>query len=237
MDQPWRSHSNWRTPGPLRPEPGPASRPPRDLDHRASQHRQGPSSSHQAVSRVPTATTNDNDTISQGRRIYLGNLLYRVTPSEIASALSAASLPTSHSAIHISVDAVSGRNPGYCFVDFPSADAAASALEILGRAGGDFAIQGRPVKVGPCVPKGTERRWRSEGYTPTFERWGDWKAEEEDGEEREKRGQGPHGAMEHLREVKMAEAPPRVWVGGLGKMVNQEVHDLEVRGLFEGFKM
>lgn len=55
--------------------------------------------------------------------------------------------------------------------------------------------------------------------------------------EGEGRQQGPYGAVEHLREVNMADAPPRVWVGSLGKMVVQEVHDLDVRELLEGFKL
>lgn len=55
--------------------------------------------------------------------------------------------------VHISIDAVTGRNPGYCFIDFKAREDADRALEELH----GVIIQGRPVKVGPCQPKGAEK--------------------------------------------------------------------------------
>lgn len=141
--------------------------------------------------------------------------------------------------IHISVDAVTGRNPGYCFVDFKDREDATIALDTLG----GVAIQGRPAKVGPCRPKGAEKRWKSDEYKPTFQRWGDWTGPQKNGFGRDGGApvegieQGPHGAMEHLRDVRRADVPPRVYLGGIGKMINQEEHDKEIRGYLEGFKM
>lgn len=104
-------------------------------------------------------------------------------------------------------------------------------------------IQDRPVKVGPCQPKGAEKRWRSDNYKPTFQRWGDWKgsgtATSSGGlpYDDERPEQGPHGALRHMDEVKRAGTPARVYVGGLGKMINQEENDKEIRGYLEGFSL
>lgn len=140
--------------------------------------------------------------------------------------------------VHISVDAVTGRNPGYCFIDFKAREDADRALEELR----GVMIHNRPVKVGPCQPKGAEKRWRSNAYQPTFQRWGDWKSSgvtnrggpPYDGEPPE---QGPHGALDHMDEIRRAGTSARVYVGGLGRMINQKENDKEVRGYLMGFKV
>lgn len=43
--------------------------------------------------------------------------------------------------VHVSVDPVTGRNPGYCFIDLKTDSGAQTALESLT----DISIQGRPV--------------------------------------------------------------------------------------------
>lgn len=239
----WRQSDNWRVPGPPHRGPAPASgalwnhgkngSPSSQQDQRHSDG-QG-----QPQEQVAGSRDRSQDLIAEGRRVYLGNLLYRVKPNEIEEMLAENGFEGQHEAIHISVDAVTGRNPGYCFIDFKSREAATNALSSLG----GVTVQGRPVKVGPCQPKGAEKRWKSDNYKPTFQRWGDWSGSggsgrERDGEARlEGVEQGPYGAIEHMREVRQAKPPPRLWVGGLSKMINQEQHDREIRGYFEGFKV
>lgn len=208
----WRQNDNWRSPGP-------------------------------SSARIPDVDTPQPDTaseasasIAEGRRVYLGNLLYRVRPDEIEDMLQREGFGADLlDAIHISVAPVTGRNPGYCFIDFTSREAADRALGSLG----GVLIQGRPAKVGPCVPKGAERRWKSADYTPAFNSWGDWKGSREARDEGAplRCEQGPYGAIDHIRDMRTAAPPPRVYVGGLGKMINQETHEREVRGYFEGHKM
>jgi len=68
--------------------------------------------------------------IAEGRRIYIGNLRYQAKPEDIESLLIANDL--SHfSNIHISIDPFTGRNPSYCFVEFPDAESAKTAMETL----------------------------------------------------------------------------------------------------------
>lgn len=156
--------------------------------------------------------------------------------------------------IHISVDPVSGRNPGYCFVDFPDKATADRALETL-----DVSIGGRPLKVRPCEPKkprtstGGARWGREGGESParsggdanrSFNRWGDW------GSNREQRGegngnsssenrrnrmaggeQGPSAALSHFDET-LADDGRRLFVGGLGRMVDQEHNRVEMESIF-----
>lgn len=79
----------------------------------------------------PDASDNTADTIAEGRRAYLGDLLYRVKPKEIGEMLDASGFEGRVEGIHISIDAVTGRNPGYCFVDFEARDDAERALDVL----------------------------------------------------------------------------------------------------------
>ncbi|KAK0668053.1 hypothetical protein QBC41DRAFT_356879 [Cercophora samala] len=89
------------------------------------------------------------------QRIYVGSLDYFAKPADVEELLVGTNLD-SFQKIHISIDPISGRNPGYCFVDFPSHQEAAHALEALaGRS-----VLGRVVKLGPC-------------------RWGDWKGSDD----------------------------------------------------------
>jgi len=244
------------------------------------------------------------DAVQEGRRIYMGNLLYSVKPVDVEEFLKHMGFG-GYEKIHISVDPISGRNPGYCFVEFPTAAEAEAALTELPARGAS--IFDRPVKVGPCRPKTntgsssnrdsnsrdsgsnpfTSSPWRrgptssddagatnnssnpstpsraggwgpssrsdrdqqrgngdSNSQTPSssrregpaFQRWGDW-----NGEKRTTpvapREQGPYGALEHLGEMKARDDSDgrRLYVGGLGKMIDQEHNQTEMSALFEGF--
>lgn len=68
--------------------------------------------------------------IAEGRRIYIGNLRYQAKPDDIEDLLKANDFGH-FTNIDISVDPFTGRNPSYCFVDFPDTDSAKNAMEVL----------------------------------------------------------------------------------------------------------
>lgn len=234
----WRQNNNWRMGVPLndRRDEKPAPRNPDGTTETHQRvHRRPPNLPRQAVTQP--GSSESVDTIAEGRRIYLGNLLYRINPGQIEDMLATEGFGEEVESVHISVDAVSGRNPGYCFVDFKTRDGAQTALESLT----GTLIQGRPVKVGPCQPKRAEVAGQTDDYTPTFQRWGDWKgprpgdpAEHCPGEGIK---QGPYGALDHIDEMSKADAPARVYIGGLGKMINQKENDREIRAYLDGFNV
>ncbi|XWW98803.1 hypothetical protein V2A60_006806 [Cordyceps javanica] len=198
--------------------------------------------------------------LATSKRIYLGNLLYSVKPGTIEEMLNEGGFGNFEK-IHISVDPVSGRNPGYCFVDFPDKASADHALETL-----DVSIGGRPLKVRPCEPKKPRAstggaRWGREGGADSgsssparnshnnsssrnndnsgqqgFNRWGDWNSNR-DGQQQQRGGdrQGPGAALSHFDE-NMQEEGRRLFVGGLGKMIDQEHNRVEMEAIFADFK-
>ncbi|KJZ71041.1 hypothetical protein HIM_09568 [Hirsutella minnesotensis 3608] len=178
------------------------------------------------------------DALSAGRRIYLGNLLYEVKPSDIEEVLADKGFGNFEH-IHISIDPVSGRNPGYCFVDFADRETAERALSSL-----SATIAGRLLKVGPCEPK--KQRARDFGRSdtrPGFQRWGDWSAKSVDEGQATGRPnyrgaplqQGPQGALKHFDDVQGDFEGRRLFVGGLGKMTNQAQNMEEMTAIFQGF--
>lgn len=211
----------------------------------------------------PSARTFQRDAASEGRRIYLGsspapsllyhspttnlfcppgNLVYEAKPQEIEDALTANGF-TEVEKIHISVDPVSGRNPGYCFVDFADKSTADRALSDL-----TATIRDRTVKVGPCEPKkynsnggGGQRRDAGQAREGG-ERWGNWRPR--NGEEQQQPRSGgdraPYAAPEHFNGMVAdeadAESGRKLFVGGLGRMSDQAEHQEEMKVLFQGFE-
>ncbi|KAJ0306159.1 hypothetical protein Brms1b_010518 [Colletotrichum noveboracense] len=145
----------------------------------------------------------------EGRRIYLGNLLYVVRPVEIEDTLKDNDFGNFEKIV-ISVDPVNGRNPGYCFVDFVERADAERALSSL-----CIDIRGRPVKVGPCEPK--KQRQRQE---PGVEGTGD----------------SPYEAMGHFDKVVGTDGDGRrLYIGGLTRMIDQQQAQEEMRDILAGF--
>lgn len=157
-------------------------------------------------------------------------MLYSVKPNDVEELLTNNGFGN-FDKVHISIDPVSSRNPGYCFVDFLDKETADRALETL-----DANIGGRPLKVGPCEPKKPRAiRWgRDENSTssPSFQRWGDWNSNKDANEPTGT--DGPRAALKHFDEVSQSDGR-RLYVGGLPKMIDQEQNQAELQQIFEGF--
>ncbi|KAK4132045.1 RNA-binding domain-containing protein [Trichocladium antarcticum] len=176
----------------------------------------------------------EGDALSEGRRVYMGNLLYTVAPTDVEEMLRETGFAEQFEKLHISVDPVSGRNPGYCFLEFVTREEAERALAALP----GTPLCGRPIKVGPCNPKSSRQsRWdgsRGSDYSPTFQRWGDWKGADAPVASGE---QGPNGAIQHLKQRARGANGAQLYIGGLGKMIDQEHHDTEIQELLDGFEI
>ena len=193
------------------------------------------------MDRIGNDTTMQNsDALSEGRRIYMGNLLYSVKPADVEAFLQDAGF-TQYEKIHISVDPLSGRNPGYCFIEFTTREEAERALDSL--AGIDLC--GRSVKLGPCNPKTSSQRREGASASPaprsTFDRWGDWRSGSKPAASEEQREQRSYGTQRRttVGEAKegVVQNNKRLYVGGLGEMIDQEQNDAEIREIFLGFEM
>jgi len=87
------------------------------------------------------------DAIARAHRIYVGNLLYRATESDVLSLLQNHGYSVQR--LDMSIDPMTGKNPSYCFVELPSREEANWAVRSLNGA----LCLGRPIKVNACVPK------------------------------------------------------------------------------------
>ncbi|KAF4471843.1 RNA recognition motif domain [Fusarium albosuccineum] len=164
------------------------------------------------------------------------NLPYEVKPYDVEEVLASNGFGDLDK-IHISVDPVSARNPGYCFVDFHDRETADRALSSL-----SATIRGRSIKVGPCKPKKTNERRDNRDEGSTSRRWGDWNASddrrsrnEQADSRREQRG--PNWALDHFDDMVQTGSLEgrRLYVGGLDKMIDQDQHQRELAELFSGF--
>lgn len=186
------------------------------------------------------------EAIAEGRRMYLGDLRYQTQPDDIEELLRENELAPAKT-MHISIDPFTGRNPGYCFLEFEdkeTADLAMSTLE-------GKELLGRPVKCRPCQPKGNVRCATSSGGNddrpsasgfPSFSRWGDWKGREEgeDGQRGETSTdlagkRGPDDAIRYLQSSNAVKEGRQLYVGGLPRMMDQAMNEEELRGIFNHF--
>lgn len=176
--------------------------------------------------------------IEEGRRIYLGNLFYTTTPPDI-NAFLADNGVGSVTNVHISIDAFTGRCPGYCFVEFAEKGNADHAMETLQ----GLPMFGRPVKCGPCRPKGNVRcrgpsqASRDENTSSNSNRWGNWESSgTKDWKPKRLSEQGgPNDAMSYYQLSKAQEEGRQLYIGGLPRMLDQTENDLEIRTIFRGF--
>ncbi|ETS73972.1 hypothetical protein PFICI_13838 [Pestalotiopsis fici W106-1] len=176
--------------------------------------------------------------ITEGRRIYLGNLLYSTTPDDIELFLTNNGFPKFEK-VHISIDPFTGRNPGYCFIEFAEKETADSAMEKLE----GLPLFDRAVKCRPCQPKGNVRRaaqWpREEGNSSSYNRWGTW---DKSGSAGASAGRlsglnGPNDTMKHYQVSKAQEEGRQLYVGGLPRMLDQAENEVEIRDIFKDFEV
>ncbi|KAL9617607.1 MAG: hypothetical protein Q9160_007620 [Pyrenula sp. 1 TL-2023] len=141
----------------------------------------------------------------------------------------------------MSIDPFSGRNPSYCFVDFPSQNEADRAMDELN--GQD--ILGRNVKIRPGNAKKSGFPWtepriknyeaggqdsrrtnnvripdnasRASNYEPKFDRW------------------SRPDARDHWQ--KPSDEGRRLYVGNLPRIEPQSAVDTEIQKLFSGFEI
>jgi RNA recognition motif-containing protein len=193
----------------------------RDLDV----HRPSPQSDDPAAA----------EAIAEGKRVYLGNLNYNAKPQDVEEFLTAHQFAGPEK-IHISVDPISGRNPGYCFVEFADRETAERAISTLD--GQDF--WGRESKCRPCLPKGDNRgprnRQREAPSGTGFNRWGDW-GRGGNGQDRGAGGArgGPEEALRYYESS--AGDGKQLYVGGLPRMLDQAMNEQEMREIFQGFEV
>jgi len=189
--------------------PTPSRDPPPAADNRISPR----NSSSAAPQEDELATA----AIAEGRRIYVGNLVYYAQPSDVMSHFTSAGYAISR--ISMSIDPFTGRNPSYCFVELESKDAADDAMQKLD----GTVILSRMMKVRPCVPKSQvpakRGRWAPSHLAPdsNLNRW------------------TRTDAPEHWRGV--SQEKRRLYVGGLPKPVSQAQSELLIRHLFAGFEL
>lgn len=164
--------------------------------------------------------------IAEGRRIYVGNLLYQATPKDIEELLATNGLGPCEK-IHMSIDSFSSRNPGYCFVEFVDRETAENAMTTLE---GKLLLD-RPVKSRPCQPKGDRRRDIREPGRPNdygANRWGDWGSKRDASGRRDQTSQDQDRGKQEGRQL---------YIGGLPRMLDQAMNDEEMREVFKDFEV
>lgn len=240
----WQTSSNWRrgpsNDTPARPnhvarpsgswrggnaESKPAQRQP--IKRWAERPRQEDLNLHRSERQKDEPET--EQAIAEGRRIYLGNLLYRATPEDIEQLLATNELGPCEK-IHMSVDSFNGRNPGYCFIEFVDRETAESAMTALE---GKLLFD-RPVKSRPCQPKGERRRdGREPGQSKDYgaNRWGDW------GRKGDADADGQGDRVDPAVQDRIVKEGRQLYVGGLPRMLDQAMNDDEMREIFKGFEV
>ena len=110
--------------------------------------------------------------IEEGRRLYVGNLPYEATIKDIETLFQ--DLAPGIEGINMSVDAMTGRNPSYCFVDFKTRELAEAVIQEYN--GREFLRRALKVKPGIKSDRGTSRSYsrpesKPESGNLSFNRW------------------------------------------------------------------
>ncbi|PLB46126.1 RNA-binding domain-containing protein [Aspergillus steynii IBT 23096] len=174
--------------------------------------------------------------ISEGRRLYVGNMPYTAKSEDVQALFTAAEFPIER--IDIAIDPFTGRNPSYCFVDLETKELAERAMVELD--GHD--MLGRPVKIKPGVVKSQSERSQQQQQQQQQPRT--------DGSPRAPKTSSPFG-MDRWRRDDSAPAPPaapalqrtnsdpsrRLYVGGLPRVSDQETINSNITNFFKGFNI
>ncbi|KAE8145651.1 hypothetical protein BDV25DRAFT_164152 [Aspergillus avenaceus] len=197
---------NWRVKGEESPSaqsagsPGPKTNTSRLAFSRPSPH-------------VPQA-------ISEGRRLYVGNMPYTAKSEDVQALFTAAEFIIER--IDIAIDPFTGRNPSYCFVDLESKELAEKAMnELDGRD-----MLGRPVKIKPGVVKSSsERAQQRTDASPRADR------SSPQGLDRWRRNDTPTFAK------LSSDSSRRLYVGGLPRLTEQDVITSNITSFFKDYKL
>ncbi|KAJ5302509.1 hypothetical protein N7476_009308 [Penicillium atrosanguineum] len=201
--------ANWRTKG----DSPQASPSPRTITSRSAFSRPGP--------HVPQA-------ISEGRRLYVGNMPYAAKSDDVEALFTAAQYPVER--IDIAIDPFTGRNPSYCFVDLQTKEAAERAMIELD--GHD--MLGRPVRIKPGVTKSASER--------TEDRTGERSGEPSRGASNNIisarwRGPATTTTTTTTTTTPLTDSSQRVYVGGLPRVAEQETVESNMKNFFSEFRV
>lgn len=168
--------------------------------------------------RKPYDDSKADAAINEGRRLYVGNMPYEATVKDVETLFKDLTIES----INMSVDPMTGRNPSYCFVDFPSKEIAQTVMEEYN--GRDFLR--RPLRVKPGLKSGTgsgrfdlRPKQKDEGTQAPFDRWRRWETPEQ--------------------LAVASQEGRRLYVGGLPRFRNQDDTSTQIRELFasNGFEV
>ncbi|BCR91096.1 RNA-binding protein [Aspergillus chevalieri] len=150
--------------------------------------------------------------ISEGRRLYVGNMPYTAKSEDVEALFTAAKFSIER--IDIAIDPFTGRNPSYCFVDLPTKELADRAMGQLD--GHD--MLGRPVKIKPGVVKSQQQRMDGEKSSPfSIDRW--------------RKNETPTFAKVN------SDSSRRLYVGGLPKLTDHEALSININNFFKDFEV
>ncbi|APA13497.1 hypothetical protein SS1G_07874 [Sclerotinia sclerotiorum 1980 UF-70] len=164
--------------------------------------------------RKSSQLTESDKAIEEGRRIYVGNLSYDTTAEDIETIFQDA--PRESRTVHMSVDPMTKRNPGYCFVTFTTKDMADEALNRYD--GQEF--KNRTLRVKPGVRSDRSARPQASSSETPLHTNDRWKSSE----------------TSQPRQVDTSSQDgKRLYVGGLPRIDDQETANRKIREIFEGF--
>ncbi|KAB8234113.1 RNA recognition motif domain-containing protein [Aspergillus alliaceus] len=173
-------------------------------------------SERQVVPSIPQA-------ISEGRRLYVGNMPYTAKSEDVQALFDAAEFPIER--IDIAIDPFTGRNPSYCFVDLETKELAEKAMnELDGRD-----MLGRPVKIKPGVVKSSSERAQQQPRTD-----GSPRAENKTSPfsmDRWRRPDAPTFAKVN------SDSSRRLYVGGIPRLTDQEAISSNITTFFKDYKL
>ncbi|KAF3391305.1 hypothetical protein F1880_007521 [Penicillium rolfsii] len=181
-----------------------------------------PSSTRTNTSRTAFARPGPHvpQAISEGRRLYVGNMPYTAKTEDVEALFTAAEFPIER--IDIAIDPFTGRNPSYCFVDLQTKEHAERAMVELD--GHD--MLGRPVKIKPGVAKSAERA-AEHTRTPFSSPMSRWRPSESSN----------NSNTISSAKVNNNDSSQRVYVGGLPRLTEPESVQSNMRTFFQGYNV
>ncbi|CAL5874042.1 uncharacterized protein PFLUO_LOCUS8328 [Penicillium psychrofluorescens] len=172
-----------------------------------------PSPSRTNTSRAAFSKPAVPQAISEGRRLYVGNMPYTAKAEDVEAFFTAAQFPIER--IDIALDPFTGRNPSYCFVDLESKEQAEKAMVELDAK----ELLGRPLRIKPGVVRSsTDQHSRSTSTSSpsgTVDRW--------------RRQENASFAKTN------SDSSQRVYVGGLPRLGELETLQSQIRSFFDGY--